>query len=1812
MMSAFEDGQQQPQEEQQQQLTQTPRTPLRLTNEAANNNNTSSSSSSGSGSKTNSNNNSIMGKVKLRVSSILPDSLSKWFSPSAAANVNNNATEQESSTSNSPSQSQSQQSTAQLNGSALLTTEFKPKRSRRRIQLEADDAGDNAVDDGTSAQDLNEEEVQLADNIAEHDLAGEDEQTRRNEYNVSLLRKRQLIASDDDDDDDDEDEEGEDEDDDELDEGTQQNNYRMQQANRSVNYRSSAAQPLQKRKRIEPTETSFSPQFSAQQRRPPQLLSSTPAISDAVRSHMTPHRFSTHLNLYGNQRQREPAYNFMSTSAGGSSSNIGNTNIINEAAVATSGDLPMSSRRSLNIAPMTERRETALPSYKRQSLLGHRGLTTNWRSYQTINEEAPNEEQQQQQQANNNNNNTIKLTKRSTDLQSECESNESQAAAGRMHNNNNISSYNNIIKQNNNSNSNSLFYGNLQSRKSVFNQNVASSMLHQNQLHHNSTLSLNSLNNRRRFNASIYGSTSALSDSRLLSTTSSNSNSILTGNSPFYQGPTAFGGSSANNRCFSQGNLTNIINSGGSSPAASNSDSVCSNSNQQLFLGRHHTIGGSIGSYGMKPVDMRPRANLSSIGGAKDSSGHNMPGLSQTAQRILNLLENHRTPLMDAKKMGSTLRELKMQRTSRNLNNASIKNNISCNNHSNKPYAYPNHSLAGTGNNITICNSRNSTAADLECKANLLVPTMLQLLERRRLTRVSGSTRTLVDSMQLEEQQRLHHRPQSQQQQQQQQQQLQQQPANATPNSFNNSNKSTNSGSGTQNHTNKMRSRLSHQVRKDARSAEEQQMPPAPIDLPNIRFPMMANEPKFDLIIAPPGGPATTSVAQQQKLPKLNNGNNGSSSNNRRRRFQFASPIPVVCANPTEESSPLQKRAKQTAYKFSEPLPLDAPNQSAAPKALQFNGESTTTTTSSSSSSSNNNTTKNSKSNDYQLPKPTATFGFGDQFQKSASEWECGACMLRNKEELQKCVACETPKPNAKTAAATSATATSATTTSTAATAMPAATLGFSGFGDRFKQPSNNWECNACMLSNKDEHSKCIACETPRKTSSNACSVSVSNIAGSNSVSNSSSSFASSNNNSNNSFPMGFGDAFKRPSNMWECSSCMILSPATVKECPACLTPNPKSNSTAASTTNNSSSSFKFGFASAGNAEPPKPDAGFQQLIKAQKSSTWSCEACMTQNDVSRNKCICCEQQKPGATAEAVGTAAVPKFMFGFPAKSTAAATTPTTSAAAISTSGTATSFAPATSSFTFGFAAAAAAATAGKDVADSNKPQTTTTSEPAATTTTATTAAAAATTTTTTASLNTFKFGAPTTAAKTLGFTFGAPPAPAPAPAATATAAPQQQQLSLAAFGSPAATTTTTAATIGAPTAAGSNIFGSIGAAKSSNAPTSSNTTPLFTFGSASNMNANANANSNNNIGSSSSSFTSSPTFSFGGPKPTATSLATGNNTAAATTSTAATLSSFGWPTAAATTSKAATPFSAATPFANSPATSAAAAAPLHIFGSGSGISNNLFGSNTAATKTTNAMQPPSTSSPFGAAATAGAGSSTAQPNAGNGPISTLFGNVNSPFSSNTGGVANSIGTSSITSPLTNIFGAGNSTQKPATGAGATAAPPPTGATAPKMAFNFTPATTPAGGVFNFGSNAAAAGAAGGSSALPKPAFNFTDVAPQTPAFNFSANTATAGNAGNRDSVRSERLFQFGATGPSTDAGASSSMMPATNNQMFNFTATAQPMQSTPSAAPFQFNAGSPASSNIFAFNPPPNAGGPMQNPRRKMRATARRLPPR
>ncbi|XP_064486566.1 nuclear pore complex protein Nup153-like [Ornithodoros turicata] len=96
-------------------------------------------------------------------------------------------------------------------------------------------------------------------------------------------------------------------------------------------------------------------------------------------------------------------------------------------------------------------------------------------------------------------------------------------------------------------------------------------------------------------------------------------------------------------------------------------------------------------------------------------------------------------------------------------------------------------------------------------------------------------------------------------------------------------------------------------------------------------------------------------------------------------------------------------------------------------------------------------------------PATITTSGFGSRFKPAASSWECDTCLVRNKADATKCVACETPKPGAGPAAKPFATATPAT-----------------GFGDKFKPPTNSWECSVCMVRNKADDAKCVACESPK------------------------------------------------------------------------------------------------------------------------------------------------------------------------------------------------------------------------------------------------------------------------------------------------------------------------------------------------------------------------------------------------------------------------------------------------------------------------------------------------------------------------------------------------------------------------------------------------------------------------------------------------------------------------------------------------------------------------------------------------------------
>lgn len=152
-----------------------------------------------------------------------------------------------------------------------------------------------------------------------------------------------------------------------------------------------------------------------------------------------------------------------------------------------------------------------------------------------------------------------------------------------------------------------------------------------------------------------------------------------------------------------------------------------------------------------------------------------------------------------------------------------------------------------------------------------------------------------------------------------------------------------------------------------------------------------------------------------------------------------------------------------------------------------------------------------------------ASASFGAQFKMAADKWECTACMVRNNQADTACVACTTPKPGAVKASAPSS-------------SVPAASSTFSGFGMQFKPAEGTWECSACMIRNKSDVVKCVACESPKPgIKIDKPTLIMSPTAG-----------------------PGFGDFIKKQqSNNWECESCMVRNPAEKTQCVCCDTPKP-------------------------------------------------------------------------------------------------------------------------------------------------------------------------------------------------------------------------------------------------------------------------------------------------------------------------------------------------------------------------------------------------------------------------------------------------------------------------------------------------------------------------------------------------------------------------------------------------------------------------------------------------------------------------------
>ncbi|KAF1547916.1 hypothetical protein FQV19_0006347, partial [Eudyptula minor] len=197
---------------------------------------------------------------------------------------------------------------------------------------------------------------------------------------------------------------------------------------------------------------------------------------------------------------------------------------------------------------------------------------------------------------------------------------------------------------------------------------------------------------------------------------------------------------------------------------------------------------------------------------------------------------------------------------------------------------------------------------------------------------------------------------------------------------------------------------------------------------------------------------------------------------------------------------------------------------------------------------------------------PTAgTLGFEDKFKTAPHTWDCDTCLVQNKPEATKCIACETPKPGTGVMPALTlpvVTDSSVTVTSSSSSTDTTVTL---GFGDKFRKPKGSWDCAVCLVSNKAEDSKCVACQSEKP----GASVPV--------TSSSVSLFSASSG--------GFLDLdkFKKPEGSWDCEVCLVQNQAEATKCISCESAKPgtkaelKGFGTATVSTNAAMPSFTFG-----------------------------------------------------------------------------------------------------------------------------------------------------------------------------------------------------------------------------------------------------------------------------------------------------------------------------------------------------------------------------------------------------------------------------------------------------------------------------------------------------------------------------------------------------------------------------------------------------------------------------------------------------------
>lgn len=121
--------------------------------------------------------------------------------------------------------------------------------------------------------------------------------------------------------------------------------------------------------------------------------------------------------------------------------------------------------------------------------------------------------------------------------------------------------------------------------------------------------------------------------------------------------------------------------------------------------------------------------------------------------------------------------------------------------------------------------------------------------------------------------------------------------------------------------------------------------------------------------------------------------------------------------------------------------------------------------------------------------------------------------------------------------------------------------------------------------------------------------------------------------------PPSLASFVKKQQSRWECDSCLARNDNDKDKCVCCEAAKPGAKIPTVTAP-----------APAAQLETKTTTpSGFYNFIQKQQSQ-WECSCCLTRNDSSKMKCVCCEASKPGTENEAVKSTA---FNFGSPQAST-------------------------------------------------------------------------------------------------------------------------------------------------------------------------------------------------------------------------------------------------------------------------------------------------------------------------------------------------------------------------------------------------------------------------------------------------------------------------------------------------------------------------------------------------------------------------------